>query len=134
MLKALEAYPRWIGIIVLPLVLCLYFSMGWLTDRLVKPHDLAGAILSGLGVGTAAAVTAFLVGIGWQTLIQVAVWPSQPDLELLVAQISGDTSSPDGKTIATRYPGDIHGEAVDTRYVMKKALADMQARIPLGLL
>lgn len=132
-LKALEGFPRWLGIALLPLMLVSYFSMGWFTDRLVKPQDLAGAMLCGLGVGTAAAISAFLFCIGWVTIIQVAVWPSQPDLELLVAEISKDTTFSDGQTIATKYPADIKGEPVYTRYVMKKALADMQARIPLAL-
>lgn len=132
-LKALEGFPRWLGIALLPLMLVSYFSMGWFTDRLVKPQDLAGAMLCGLGVGTAAAITAFLFCIGWVTIIQVAVWPSQPDLELLVAEISKDTTFSDGQTIATKYPGDINGQPVYTRYVMKKALADMQARIPIAL-
>jgi hypothetical protein len=132
-LKALEGYPRWLGIAMLPLMLVSYFSMGWFTDRLVKPQDLAGAMLCGLGVGAAAAITAFLFCIGWVTIIQVAIWPSQPDLELLVAEISKDTTFSDGQTIATKYPADINGQPVYTRYVMKKALADMQARIPLAL-
>jgi predicted Ser/Thr protein kinase len=132
-LKALEGFPRWLGIALLPLMLVSYFSMGWFTDRLVKPQDLAGAMLCGLGVGTAAAITAFLFCIGWVTIIQVAVWPSQPDLELLVAEISKDTTFSDGQTISKKYPGDINGQPVYTRYVMKKALADMQARIPIAL-
>jgi len=132
-LKALEGFPRWLGIALLPLMLVSYFSMGWFTDRLVKPQDLAGAMLGGLGVGTAAAITAFLFCIGWVTIIQVAVWPSQPDLELLVAEISKDTTFTDGETISKKYPGDINGQPVYTRYVMKKALADMQARIPIAL-
>ena len=132
-LRVMEVYPRWVSVIVLPILLLSYFGMGWLTDRLVKPADLAGALLSGLGVGSVAATTAFLVAIGWQTINQVAVWPSQADLELLVAEISGDTTFSDGQKIATRYPGDIHDQPVDTRYVMKKALADLQARLPLAL-
>ena len=131
-LVVLSSYPRWLEIVALPLLLPCYFGMGWFADRLVRPKDHAAAVISGGLLGSTAAMTAFLVAIGWQSLIQLAVWPSQPDLELLAATIDGDTTFTEGRKLADVYP-DKRPSAIRARLVVKKIMADIQSRIPLGL-
>lgn len=132
-LVAISSYPRWIGIVALPLLVPVYFGMGWIADRLVRPKDQAAAIMSGTLLGSTAAVTAFLLAIGWQSLIQVAVWPSLSDLELLAAAIDGDTTFTGGRALAEVYPPIPQGHPLHARQVMAKIIADIQSRIPLGL-
>lgn len=135
MLALIAGYPRVIGIVAIPLTLACYLGMGWLADRLVKPADATGALMAGLGVGTTAAIVAFLVAIGWQTLIQVAVWPAETDLRNLGHAIDGvHIVGPDiDRVLSENYPKltpDFYGRG---RAVWKKAFVDIQARIPQAL-
>ncbi len=131
-LIAISSYPRELGLVALPMLLPVYFGMGWFADWLARPKDHAAAVISGAFLGSTAAVAAFLIAIGWQALIQTALWPSKPDLELLAATIDGDTTYSDGRTLKDAFPGK-EPEFHRARLVIKKVMADVQARIPLGL-
>jgi serine/threonine protein kinase len=131
-LIAISSYPRILGLVGLPLLVPCYFGMGWFADWLARPKDHAAAVISGAFLGSVAAVTAFLVAIGWQSLIQVAIWPSKADLELLAATIDGDSTFSDGRTLQDAFPGE-QPQSNRARLVVKKIMADIQSRIPLGL-
>ncbi len=120
----------------LPTLLPFYFGMGWFADWLARPKDHAAAVISGGFLGSVAAVTAFLVAIGWQSLIQIAVEPSKPDLEVLAATIDGNTTYSGGRKLADAFPEQPPSQQPQdyrARLVIKKILADIQSRIPLGL-
>jgi len=127
MLTVISAYPVSAAALTIPLAIFLYLCMGWLNDRLVGPKTAAAAILSGMGLGSAAAAAAFLAGFGWMMINQAAIWPGQPDLELIAATVDGNTTFTGGHTMSDVYP------RVPARYVMKKALADMQSGVPLAI-
>ncbi len=127
MLSAISAYPVWAAAMTVPLAIILYLCMGWLVDRIVHPKTAAAAILSGMGLGSTAAAAAFLGGFGWMMINQEAIWPGQADLELISATVDGNTTFTHGRTLHDVYPN------VWPRYVLKKALADMQSGVPLAI-
>ena len=134
-LEIVTSYPRWFSLVMLPILMAAYLGMGWLADRFVKPTNATGALMTGLGVGTCGAIVAFLLGIGWQTLIQEAVWPAEQDLRILGNAIDGEfVVGPDIDRVLTKqYPtltADYHGRG---RAVWKKAFVDIQTAIPRGL-
>jgi eukaryotic-like serine/threonine-protein kinase len=127
MLRAISAYPVWAAPLTIPLAILLYLCMGWLVDRIVHPKTAAAAILAGMGLGSAAAAVAFLAGFGWMMINQAAIWPGKPDLELIAATVDNNTTFTGGRTMSAVYP------TVPARYVMKKALVDMQSGVPLAI-
>jgi hypothetical protein len=127
LLRMLAEYPQWLGGVLFLLGLICFFSMGWLADWLVRPKVTATAMLTGLAIGGTATVAAFFGGLGWTMLSQEAVWPVHADLELLAATIDNDTRFSDGYRIADTYPG------VSARHVVKKAIADLESRIPFAM-
>ena len=127
MLTVISAYPVWAAALTIPLAIILYLCMGWLVDRIVHPKTDAAAILAGMGLGSAQPRPAFLGGFGWMMINQEAIWPGQADLELIAATVDGNTMFTGGRTLHDAYPN------VWPRYVMKKALADMQSGVPLAI-
>lgn len=127
LLRTLAEYPRWMGGILFLIGLWCFLSLGWLADWLVRPKSTATALLTGLAIGGTASVTAFFGGLGWSMLSQQAVWPVHDDLELLAATIDNETTFSGGHRVTDTYPG------VPARQVMKKALADLESRIPFAL-
>jgi hypothetical protein len=131
--------PVWLLGLLAGLLLVLDCGLGLFVVLLARPKDRTADAIAGLMTGLVAAVTAFLVSVGWMAVLLTTVLPAREEVQLLSeAAWAEPGAAPGGAAPAERlldkYPALRDVPAAERgRLFADKVLADLAAGVPLGL-